>query len=155
MKLPNSILVPTDFSEPATEALDYAIELSLKLGARITLLHAYEIPMIGFPDGALVATADIAGHILNSAQAALNDAIAARKARGVELTPVLKCGEPRGTILAVAKEVGADLVVMGTHGRRGLAHMLMGSVAEHVVRVSPLPVLTVRARAASDKQAKK
>jgi len=144
MNLPKNILVPTDFSEPAGQALDYAVGLAEKLGARITVMHTYEIPVLGFPDGFLVATADVAGHILNGAQERLTALVGPRKGRGVELTPLLKCGEARETIVAVAEEIGADLIVMGTHGRRGLAHALLGSVAEYVVRASPCPVFTIR-----------
>ena len=109
------------------------------------------IKLFGFPEGALVATADMAGRILNNAQQALNGTLAAQKTRGVEVAAVLKSGEPRETILAVAKDLDADLIVIGTHGRRGLAHMLLGSVAEYIVRTSPQPVLTVRCAAAEDK----
>jgi nucleotide-binding universal stress UspA family protein len=144
MNLPKSILVPTDFSDPASEALDFAIDLAEKLGARVTVMHAYEFPIVGLPDGALVPSADIAIAILNSAQKALDTVVRAKKNLGIEITAVLKNGEPREAILAVAKDMGADLVVMGTHGRRGLAHILLGSVAEYVVRTSPQPVLTVR-----------
>ncbi|HVJ94100.1 MAG TPA: universal stress protein, partial [Labilithrix sp.] len=145
MPFPKNILVPTDFSDTATEALDYAIDIAEKFGARVTVLHTFEIPLVGLPDGALVPTADIAGRILNNAQQALDDTLEARQDRGVELKGVLKQGEPRETILAYAKDTGADLIVMGTHGRRGLAHLLLGSIAEYVVRTSPQPVLTVRA----------
>ena len=141
---PKTILVPTDFSEPADGALDYAIALAEKIGAQVTLLHAYEIPVLGFPDGALVATADIAGRIASGAQAALEAAIAQRKNRGVELKALLKTGDARETIHAVAQDLNADLIVMGTHGRRGLSRALLGSVTEYVVRTATRPVLTVR-----------
>ncbi len=144
MTTPKTILVPVDFSEASDAALDYAVELAAKLGAKVHVLHAYEIPVVGFPDGVLVATADIAGRILNASQGALDEALAKHKNRGAEITASLRQADPRDAILAVAKELGADLVVMGTHGRRGLARALLGSVAESVVRTSGVPVLTVR-----------
>lgn len=145
MSLPKHLLVPIDFSAPAAEALDFAIEMAAALGARVTVLHSYEVPVVGVPDGALVSSAEMAASLASSAQEALDKVVDAQKGRGVGLTAVLRNGEPRTTIVAVAKEVGADLVVMGTHGRRGIAHLLIGSVAEYVVRTAPVPVLTVRA----------
>jgi len=142
--LPKSILVPTDFSEPANEALEYALALAEQIGAKVTLLHTYDIPIVGFPDGALVATADIVGRISMSAQEALNAVVASHKHRPVALRSVLKTGDPREVIHTVAKDVDADLIVMGTHGRRGLSRALLGSVTEYIVRTAAGPVLTVR-----------
>jgi nucleotide-binding universal stress UspA family protein len=110
----------------------------------VHLLHAYEIPVVGFPDGVLVPTADIAARILTAAQGALEDAIEKRRGKGVELKAHLRQADPRDAIVAAAKDLHADLVVMGTHGRRGIARALLGSVAEAVLRVSPVPVLSVR-----------
>jgi nucleotide-binding universal stress UspA family protein len=139
-----TILVPLDFSEASDNALDYAIDIAKKLDARIVVMHAFEIPLVGFPDGVLAATAEIASRILNSAQGALDDAIAKRKDTGVPMTSLLRQADPREAITGAAKELGAELVIMGTHGRRGLARALIGSVAEGVVRTSSVPVLTVR-----------
>lgn len=144
MNVPNHILVPTDFSDTAGKALDLAIDIAEKLGARITVMHAYEIPFVSFPDGVLMASAELASRVLNGAQEALDKIVADRKSRGVSLTGLLKNDDPRSSVLTVAKEIGADLIVMGTHGRQGLAHVLLGSITEYVVRTSPVPVLTVR-----------
>ncbi len=152
---PKVILVPTDFSEPADAALDYAIALADEIGAQITVLHAYEIPILGFPDGALVATADFVGRIVAGSQAALDAIVAKRKNRGVVLKSLLKSGEPRETIHAVATDLCADLIVMGTHGRRGLSRALLGSVAEYVVRTASLPVLTIRGTSKAESKAEK
>lgn len=141
---PFKILVSTDFSKPSEHALDYAIGLAQKLSAEVIVLHAYELPMVGFPDGTLLATAEVANQIITSAQTLLEKTVGTRKDRGVKITPLLRNGDPRDEILATAKGVGADLIVMGTHGRRGLARALMGSVAEAVVRTAECPVLTVR-----------
>jgi nucleotide-binding universal stress UspA family protein len=141
---PSKILVSTDFSKASEHAVDYALGLARKLGAEVILLHAYELPMVGFPDGTLLATAEMANQIITSAQSLLDKMVVSRSDCGVRLTPLLRNGDPRDEILATAKRAGADLIVMGTHGRRGLARALLGSVAEAVVRTAECPVLTVR-----------
>jgi nucleotide-binding universal stress UspA family protein len=141
--LPTHILVPHDFSETAEHALALAIELTARLGARLTLVHAYEVVSYGYADG-VTMSADVVTGLRKSAQGAL-DGVAARTRRpGLEVHAVLREGRAWLEINAVAKELGADLIVMGTHGRHGLAHVLLGSVAEKVVRTAPCPVLTVR-----------
>jgi nucleotide-binding universal stress UspA family protein len=137
------ILVPIDFSPTSEHALAYAVDFAKKVGAKITVMHAYELPVYGFPDGALVATADVAARILQSAQAGLTAAIEKHKGAGVEMTAVLRDGPPADEVAAVAKKSHADLVILGTHGRRGLRRAIMGSVAEEVIRACECPVLTV------------
>jgi nucleotide-binding universal stress UspA family protein len=143
MKPIQTIVVPTDFGTPAQSALAYAVELAEGLKAKVILLHVFELPFVGFPDGVLVASAELAGRIVNASQKALDDAVAAYQGSKVPITALLKQGDAREIVLAVAEEVGADLIVMGTHGRRGVARALVGSVTESVVRISPIPVLTV------------
>ncbi len=152
MLLPKAILVATDFSETSDRAVDYAVEFAKVTGAKVTVLHAYELPIYGFPDGALVATVDMATRIMNAAQAALDQTCASRRDKGVEMAPVLRQGLPWDEIHSVAEELGCDLIVIGTHGRKGLAHALIGSVAEKVIRSATLPVLTIHGpRASSSK----
>ncbi len=139
-----TILVPVDFSETSEYALDYAIRFAKELHARVHVLHSYEIPAVGLPEGAMVMTADIAGRIMTSSKAALEATVTQRKDSGVELLSTLRSGDPRVSIGEVAKEISADLIVMGTHGRRGVVHFLLGSITEYVVRTSDIPVLTVR-----------
>ena len=93
----------------------------------------------------MVLTADVAERILTASQAALDATLERRKEAGVTLVGLLKNGDPRDVVPSTAKELGADLIVMGTHGRRGIARALLGSVAESVLRTAPAPVLTVRA----------
>jgi nucleotide-binding universal stress UspA family protein len=139
------IVVATDFSDLADTVVDQALDLAKQLNASITLVHAYEIPIYGFPDGVLVAPADVASHIGAAAQASL-DAIAKRhETRGVSIATVLRVGPPWDEINAVAAEKSADLIVVGTHGRRGLARALLGSTAERVIRTAKLPVYVVHA----------
>jgi nucleotide-binding universal stress UspA family protein len=145
MTSPKVILVPTDFSVAAETALDHALALAATLGAKVVVLHAYALPIIGFPDGSLIPSAAIASGIINRAEKQLADCVAKRRESSVEIVPLLKQADPREAILATAQDLSADLVVMGTHGRRGIARALIGSVAEAIVRVSPVPVMTVHA----------
>ncbi len=136
------ILLPHDFSETADRALAYALTLAEKLGSRVTVLHVYEVPIYAFPEGPALTmpmTAD-----LERASAAALDAVVARSRRpGVNLEKQLRQGVAWREIDEAAKELKVDLVVMATHGRKGLARALLGSVAEKVVRTAPCPVLTV------------
>jgi len=141
--LPKTILVPTDFGEVSDAAIDLAIDYARAFGGEVVLLHAYDMPIIGFPDGALVATADIATRILESAQTGLERQITSRDNRGVTVRGILKQGETYEMINEAAEELGAGLIVMGTHGRRGIARALIGSVTEKIVRTAKVPVMTV------------
>jgi nucleotide-binding universal stress UspA family protein len=138
------ILVAHDFGETAQLALDYALDLAVRLNARVTVVHAYEIPVYGFPEG-FALTADVIGRIQEIASKALDGVVQHARRPGVEVGAMLRQGSAWSEIAAAASETNAGLVVIGTHGRRGLAHALLGSVAEKVVRTAPCPVLTVRA----------
>jgi nucleotide-binding universal stress UspA family protein len=143
MRTPRTILVPIDFGDASMAALDYVADLVEGSEARIYVLHTFEIPIIGLPDGVVAATAELTSRIVNAAQKALDDTIARYDGRKLVMTPLLKQGDARKVILGLAKELDADLICIGTHGRRGVARALIGSVAESVVRTSPVPVLTV------------
>lgn len=106
-------------------------------------MHSYDIPVVGFPDGALVPTAEIAKQITDAARSGLSALVDAKSARGVPVEGVLREGVAWEEINKLADEIGADLIVIGTHGRRGLARALLGSVAENVIRTSHKPVLTI------------
>jgi nucleotide-binding universal stress UspA family protein len=138
------ILVAVDFTETSDKAFDFALELAAKFDAQLTAVHAFEIPVLGFPDGALVATADIAARIQESARQGLDAAVSGRQGRGgVKIESVLREGVPQEEIKAVAEEWKADLIVIGTHGRKGLARALLGSVAENVIRTVKTPVMVI------------
>ena len=137
------ILVATDFTETSDRALDWAAELAARLDASVTVMHAYEVPVIGFPDGGLVATADMATRLSEAARTALEAVVEQRRGRGVSIEGLLHEGVAWEEINAVADEIDADLIVIGTHGRRGLARALLGSVAENVIRTAHRPVLTI------------
>lgn len=150
MPIPKTILVPVDFSDTSEKALDYAVDLAKSLGAKVVILHAYELPVYGFPDGAFVATVEMATRIMNGAQAALQACVEKRKASGVEMKIELRQGNPVDEVHSVADAVGADLICVGTHGRRGIARALLGSVAEQVIRTAKKPVLAIRGEAKAD-----
>lgn len=142
---PKRILVATDFSDTAKAALEYALALAKPLSAEIVLVHAWEIPLYAFPDGAMIPTGLFEG-LEAASDEALQGAVKGAAASGVPLRGVLRMGPPWREIVAVAESEKVDLVVIGTHGRRGVARMVLGSVAERVVRTSPCPVLTVGPR---------
>ncbi len=142
--LPKTILVPTDLSEGAEEALDYALALAAALGAQVHLLNVVGIPSLGVPELGLAMASVTIDTVVVENQKAI-DELAARKRTIAPIgQAILRTGDAKDTILQVAKELGADLIVMGTHGRRGLKRALLGSIAELVVRTAACPVLTVR-----------
>jgi nucleotide-binding universal stress UspA family protein len=148
-----TILVATDFDTCAEAALDQALALARPLHAKVYLFHAYTLPVAAFPGGKFAPRAEIAPKIVASARASLEDAVERRRRSGsadeIDLVPVLEQGDrPSEAVLAAVERLGADLVVVGTHGRHGFEHALLGSVAESLVRASPVPVLTVHAPAA-------
>jgi nucleotide-binding universal stress UspA family protein len=138
-----SILVPTDFGESSRQALDLAVDLAKKFDAKLTLVHGFEVPVYAY-SGLGTTNVDYFVPIEESARTCLEGALRELKARCPESVALFKQGAPWRQILLASEEIGADLVVMGTHGRQGLIHAFIGSVAEKVVRLSPVPVLTVR-----------
>ncbi|APS00219.1 universal stress protein [Pajaroellobacter abortibovis] len=138
-----TILVATDFSEISDRALTYAAELAEKFNARIVLLHAYEIPVFSFPDGAVVATVDIISKLTNSANNALQKSAQQIAQKGIAIEALLREGPPAEEVNRAVAEVEADLIVIGTHGRRGIARALLGSVAEKIIHISSRPVLVI------------
>src|SRR6185436_503850 len=145
--LPKHILVPTDLSEGAEQALDYACELSRTLGAQIHLLNVISIPALGVPELGVALTATMIDQLVVDNQTALDQL--AQKCPAQIGQVLVRTGDARDVINQTATELGIDLIVMGTHGRRGLSRALLGSVAESVVRSAPCAVLTVRLRDAS------
>lgn len=142
MNLPKTILVPTDFSDCAEQALDYAVALADKLGATVHLLNTITVPSLGVPELGVAVASTMMESAVTANQAEL-DRLAARRAP-TKVTSQLRTGDARDVIVETAKELGADLIVMGTHGRRGFKRALLGSIAEGVLRTAPCPVLTIR-----------
>ena len=139
-----TILVAVDFTETSDSAVEHAIALAKRSGGSVILMHAYEMPIYGFPDGALIASGDVAARISDAAQSALDALVANHASDGVPLRGLLRNGPPWEEANAVADSESADLIVIGTHGRKGLARALLGSVAEKIIRTSTRPVLTIR-----------
>jgi nucleotide-binding universal stress UspA family protein len=137
----DTVLVAVDFEEASRRAIEIARELSRPLGSEMVLVHVYQIPVYTYPGLEPQITPDLRLEITLAASRAL-DNLAAEV--GVARA-LLREGDPATAILDAAREVGASMIAMGTHGRRGLSHVLLGSVAEKVVRSSEIPVLTVRA----------
>jgi len=143
--LPKQILVPTDLSEGAAYALDYACELARLLGAQVHLLNVITIPALGVPELGVALTASMIDQLVVDNQTAL-DQLARTRCSASLGSVLVRTGDARDMINQTAKELGIDLIVMGTHGRRGITRALLGSVAETVVRSAPCAVLTVRLR---------
>ncbi|HEX7779745.1 MAG TPA: universal stress protein [Vicinamibacterales bacterium] len=141
----HNILVPTDFSDAADAALTYARELAEKFAARIELLHVVATPVL-YPMGAdasAVNLGQVIADVETSARQTLEE-IAKKLALPPDRVSVRTCvGTPVTEILETITEDKIDLVVMGTHGHGMVEHLLLGSVAERVVRRSAVPVLTV------------
>ena len=142
-----AILVPTDFSEPACAAVRCAAGLAEPFGATLTLLHvASDLVSQSLTAGIDSSASDrLQQEFERAAAAKLKQALGQPPLNRTGMTSAVRVGDPYDEILRFALGHQIDLIVVGTHGRRGLAHMLLGSVTEHLVRTSPCPVLTVRA----------
>ena len=136
-----TIIVPTDFSRASDAALGYARMLAARFGASLHLLHVVDEP--GSWSEVYAAIPDIRDRLSADAARRL-EAMASCLPPPVRASSAVVCGAPVPSIVKEAETRGADLIVMGTHGRRGMGHLLLGSVAERVVRLAPCPVLTVR-----------
>jgi nucleotide-binding universal stress UspA family protein len=134
-----TILHPTDGSEASMAAADHAIELAAENRAALRFLYVV--------DASTLAADDFSGVLLEnlerSGRAALEDLVERAEAAGVDAVTAVETGVPHREILADAEDAGADLIVMGTHGRTGLDRFLLGSVSERVVRTADVPVLVV------------
>jgi nucleotide-binding universal stress UspA family protein len=140
-----TILIPTDFSPTADHALEYAELLARQTGAALHLLYvvAFPIEVAGWPESYWVELGGVRDQLRADAQREL----AARAAAigGVAVTTEIRDGNPARTIVETAANRKCQLIVMGTHGRAGFSHLVLGSVAERVVRTATCPVLTVSA----------
>ncbi|MFN8627096.1 MAG: universal stress protein [Candidatus Binatia bacterium] len=137
------ILVAIDFSATSTDALTAALVLSQRFAAEILLLHVVEPVYIAEPN---VASADLTTFLDVQERNAVEQLERLRTSLGPQgrhAQVLVHCGVPAQVIVEVARRTAADLIVIGTHGRTGLSHMLIGSVAERVLRLAGCPVLTV------------
>jgi nucleotide-binding universal stress UspA family protein len=126
--------------------MEVAADLAQRFGAELVLLHAYPIPGYTFPDGSVVASPKMMQELAEQTERHLGEwrADAERLVGAPRVGTEKAVGEPAAEIVSYARSSGVDLLVLGTHGRTGLEHALMGSVAERVVRKAHCPVLTVR-----------
>lgn len=138
-----NILVPTDFSEPAEHAFEYAVALASKLGARIHVVHAIGMLELGVPELGVALASTMMDSLVRKGQASLDELRDRWKDKASFGELVLRTGDVRDVVLQLANELAIDLIVIGTHGRHGIARAVLGSVAEMVVRSAPCPVLTV------------
>jgi nucleotide-binding universal stress UspA family protein len=151
------ILVPTDFSEPATAALKWATTLARELDGQLYMLHVVPEPY-AYPWGSELSTmplTDILEQSEKSAEERMHQLAAETQLPFDRVVTRAVIGTPVDQILAMVAEHNIDLVVLGTHGRGMVGHLLLGSVAERVIRRSPVPVLTLHgdARTAELKRA--
>jgi universal stress protein A len=136
------ILVPTDFSPESEKSLDYAVMTAKKFGAKILLFHAIEPFPYTTTDAFMVV--DNSEALKNIAETLIKNSTALLKKKGIQVKPSLSVGSPAREIVMKAETEKADMIIMGTHGRTGVEHVLLGSVAEKVIRLAKCPVLTVR-----------
>jgi nucleotide-binding universal stress UspA family protein len=135
------ILVPVDFGDAMQPGVDLAISMAQKLDARLTLLHTFDVTP--FTTLARYAPPVDVGPIIASAERELAKVLASVQATWPKSDSAFRQGAPQDAIIEAAGALGCDLIVIGTHGRHGVARLLLGSVAERIVRLSPIPVLTV------------
>jgi nucleotide-binding universal stress UspA family protein len=132
-----SILCPVDFSPVSEHALRVGLAFGREVGASVTVLHVVRVP------DPLIAKKDFVDYLAGTYQAQLQSLIERVSAPGDSHTFAYRQGDPVGEIVSYAETIAADLIVMGTHSRTGMARLLLGTVAERVLRLSTVPVLTI------------
>ena len=139
------VLIPTDFSECSQRAVQYGLAVAEKFQAKPYIIHVWELPMTGsilpvdpYPEMVFTEEQKAAKERLTR----LTDEL---KTHGIDAEAIFAFGKAYVEIVKAAADLEADLIVLATHGRGGISHLLLGSVAEKVVRLAPCPVLTVRA----------
>ena len=140
------ILVPIDFSELSGMALATAADLARRFSAHMTLLHVYPVPGYVLPDGFVPAGPEVLAQVEARTQESLKAwQTEGQRLSGASVEIASSVGHAATEITQCALDRGVDLIVIGSHGRTGFAHLLLGSVAEKVLRSAPCPVLTMRA----------
>jgi nucleotide-binding universal stress UspA family protein len=154
MKPFEKILVPVDFGLHSAEAMRRAVDVAGHYGASLTLIYVYEPLDYALPEGYALYTPEHVGQLLDEFRERLRAAAGEVQAMGAQsVAHEVLSGPAASEIVEFARARGMDLIVMGTHGRRGLSHLLMGSVAERVLRTAPCPVLTVKVEEAAGRDA--
>jgi universal stress protein A len=140
------VLAPSDFSDHSLPSVLYAAEMAEKFGAELILLHVIQDLALVMPDAVMptpIPAPDIQ-QLTESARTAIGELVTRHNLDRLKPRVEIRYGSPAAEIVEAAKSLNADLLCISTHGRGGLAHFLLGSVAEKVIRQSPCPVLTVR-----------
>jgi universal stress protein A len=156
----SKILVPVDFSECSRAALAMAGRLAQSTGATLDVLHVWQVPSFIAPSalvgGVGAPTQPLIDLVRKQAEREMSELVMEANRQGILIgSQRLIHGEPATTIVEESASGGYDLIAMGTHGRTGLQHLLLGSIAEKVVRMAHTPVLTVRHSAESERGAAK
>lgn len=143
------VLAPTDFSEHSRCSVRYAVEIAQKFGAELVLLHVVPDAVLTLPDAVMPTPAPVAdlAALTQAGKDGLTKLVSDEKLERLNPRCEVRIGSPAGEIVAAARDLHADLVCVSTHGRTGLSRVLLGSVAELIVRQAPCPVLTVRPKA--------
>jgi nucleotide-binding universal stress UspA family protein len=146
MPTPSRILVPVDLMEGSRAIIDYAVQLARPFNASLEVMHAWEPPQYVAPDLLVAAPGwnpqSLEKTALDAARKELETLVRSLQSP-VPVTQRLEVGEPGAAVLRVAEVGGFDLIIMGTHGRRGLPRLLLGSVAQKVIARAHCPVLTL------------
>ena len=141
----HKILIPTDLSEFSLAAVEYAASLGLIYTSKLYMLHVVaDAPALLSLHTAEVNPETYNLRVASDSKKELETFVAKNVGRDIKVIPVVRLGNPADEIKRFAEEEGIDLIVLATHGRTGVKHMLMGSIAEKVVRLSNIPVLTVK-----------
>ncbi|MBK9265273.1 MAG: universal stress protein [Polyangiaceae bacterium] len=136
----NVILVPIDFEPASMKALGIAKDLASRMGGEVVVVHVYQLPVYTYPGLEPSLMPGFHAEVTAAAERAVSSL--AQQEGGIRA--VLREGDPATEILAAAAELKVSMIVMGTHGRKGLAHLFLGSVAEKVLRKANVPVMSVR-----------
>jgi universal stress protein A len=144
-----NFLVPIDFSEHSRQTLESATQLAALTGAKVNILHVFQMPDYpsAFYQGLYIeheAIKNYADKAQNEARTQLSLLAEQIRAKDMAAEPLLRVGNPYEEIINAAKEIGADLIVIGSHGYTGLGRLLLGSTAYRVIHYAPCPVLVVR-----------
>jgi nucleotide-binding universal stress UspA family protein len=139
------LLVAVDFSDPSVRALQVARDLGMRLNATLDVVHFVPMRIMDMGmEGGVDFIEEMHQSEMAEARIMLEKFIKENTMTDDEVTQHLRSGEPSAEVSLLATEIGADIIVIGTHGRTGLKHLLMGSVAENVLKTAEVPVLCVR-----------
>jgi len=138
------LLCPVDFSDASDNAFQVATDLAVILKADLHVMHVFQMPASALPEGVYEVPDGVEDKIKDNLSKRLNEFVERISTSKINITTGLSEGFPHVEIINSADETNADMIVMGTHGRTGFSQLLLGSVAERVLRTSSVPVLTVR-----------